>query len=179
MKKLLFLLLIILFSFLPVQNSFAQDASPSSQVKHVNYDLPYPGILPDNPLYFLKAVRDNFLAIFISDPLKKAEYDLLMADKRLASSKSLVDLKRYNLAITTLSKSGNYFDKAIQEAVAAKKQGKNADSILDKLLLSSQKHQEIIYQMVQKTTGDIRYNLELLQVRAKSFQNTVEVVKSN
>jgi hypothetical protein len=179
MKKLLLLLFIFVFSIFSIQNTFAQNATSSSQVKHVEYDLPYPGILPDSPLYFLKAVRDNFLALFITDPLKTSEYDLLMADKRLASSKSLVDLKKYDLAITTLSKSGNYFDKAIQKAAEAKRQGKNADSILDKLLVSSQKHQEIIFQMVQKTKGDTRYNFELLQVRAKNFQNTVEVIKSN
>lgn len=179
MKKLLLIFFIFVFSFFSFQNTFAQNATSSSQVRHVEYDLPYPGILPDSPLYFLKAVRDNFLAFFISDPLKKADYDLLMADKRLASSKILIDFKKYDLAVTTLSKSGNYFDKAIQEAAQAKRQGKNADSILDKLWTASQKHQEIIYQMAQKTKGETRYNLELLQVRAKSFQNTVEVVKSN
>lgn len=179
MKKLLLLFAIFIFSFFPFQNAFSQNATSSSQVKHVEYELPYPGILPDSPLYFLKAVRDNLLAFFITDPLKKADYDLLMADKRLGSSKSLLDFKKYDLAVTTLSKSGNYFDKAIQEAAEAKRQGKNTDNILDKLWSASQKHQEVIYEMVQKTKGDIRYNLELLQVRAKGFQNTVEVIKSN
>lgn len=178
MKKLFLIFFVFLFSVFSINFTFAQNAT-SSGVKHIEYDLPYPGILPDSPLYFLKAIRDNLLVFFIPDPLKKSEYDLLMADKRLGSAKSLVDFKKYDLAITTLSKSGNYFDKAIQEVAQAKRQGKNIDSILDKLWTASQKHQEIIYQMGQKTTGDTRYNLELLQVRAKTFQNTVEVVKSN
>jgi hypothetical protein len=33
--------------------------------------------------------------------------------------------------------------------------------------------------MSKKTTGDTRYNLELLQLRAKTFQETVELVKAN
>lgn len=177
MKKLLFLTICILFLSFP-QISFSQNATPSA-LKHVEYDLPYPGILPDSPLYFLKALRDNILFVFITDPLKKSEYNLLMADKRLASSKSLIDNKKYDLAITTLSKSGNYFDKAVQLAAEIKRQGKNADNILDKLLISSQKHQEIIFQMSQKTTGDTRYNLEILQLRSKTFQETVELVKAN
>mgnify|MGYP000226896048 CR=1 FL=1 len=178
MKKLLFLIISFLILFFP-QVSLSQNATSSSLIKHVDYELPYPGILPDSPLYFLKAIRDNILAAFVSDPVKKSEYNLLMADKRLASSKLLVDYKKYDLAITTLSKSGNYFDKAIQQAAEIKRQGKNADATLDKLLIASQKHQEVIFQMSQKTTGDTRYNLELLQVRAKTFQETVEVVKAN
>lgn len=157
----------------------AQTASLSGNVKQVEYALPYPGILPDSPLYFLKVVRDNLLGFFISEPLKKAEYSLLMADKRLTSANALIDKKNYPLAITTLSKAENYFDKAIQNAAKAKGEGKDASGILNRLLLASQKHQEVIYQMVLKTKGDVRYTLELQQVRAKSFQDTVEVVKSN
>lgn len=177
MKKLLFVILILfLFSSKIV---FAQTASLSGNIKHVEYDLPYPGILPDSPLYFLKVVRDNLLGFFITEPLKKADYDLLMADKRLTSASALIDKKNYPLAITTLSKAGNYFDKAIQNAATAKGEGKDASEILNKLWVSSQKHQEIIYNMVLKTKGEVRYNLELQEVRVKSFQDTVEVVKSN
>jgi hypothetical protein len=178
MKKLLFLIIFTLVIAFP-QSSFSQNATTSGSIKHVNYSLPYPGILPDSPLYFLKAIRDNLISAFVSDPFKKVEYNLLMADKRLASAKYLIDYKKYDLAITTLSKSGNYFDKAIQQATVLKKQGKDVDGLLDKLITASQKHQEVIFQMTQTTKGETRYNLELLQIRAKTFQETVEVVKAN
>lgn len=173
-----FLLVIFIFALIFQNNTMAQTASLSGNVKHVEYSLPYPGILPDSPLYFLKVVRDNLLGLFISDPLKKADYGLLMADKRLTSANALIDKKNYPLAITTLSKAENYFYQAIQNAARAKTEGKDANEILNRLLLSSQKHQEIIYQMVLRTKGEIKYTLELEQVRAKSFQDTVEVVKS-
>ncbi len=174
-------MLIFIFTFFAFshQNTLAQTASLSGNIKHVEYTLPYPGILPDSPLYFLKVVRDNLLGFFISEPLKKADYSLLMADKRLTSASSLLDKKNYSLAITTLSKAENYFDKAIQSAAKAKGEGKDAGEILNRLWVASQKHQEVIYQMVLKTKGEVRYSLELQQVRAKSFQDTVDVVKSN
>ena len=40
----------------------------------VKYELPYPGILPDNPLYFLKQIRDWIMERLITDPLKKIEF---------------------------------------------------------------------------------------------------------
>lgn len=179
MRNTLLVIIIFALSIFLSNNVLAQTASLSGNIKHVEYNLPYPGILPDSPLYFLKVVRDNLLGFFIAEPLKKADYNLLMADKRLTSASALVDKKNYPLAITTLSKAGNYFDKAIQDAAKVKGEGKDASEILNKLWIASQKHQEIIYQMVLRTKGDVRYNLELQEVRIKSFQDTVEVVKSN
>jgi hypothetical protein len=174
-----FFILILFFAVLnfPIP-AFAQNATSEAKFINVSYDLPFPGILPDNPLYFLKALRDNLMKYLIADPLKKAEYDLLMADKRLVSAESLVDKGNYQLAITTLSKSGNYFDEAIQLAAKAKREKENPSDILNRLFIASQKHQLVIYQMSQKTKGEVKYSLELLQVRVKNFQDTVDVVRS-
>ena len=53
---------------------------------HVDYQLPYPGMLPDNPLYFLKVFRDNLTSFFINKPLDKAHFDLLQSDKDVEAS---------------------------------------------------------------------------------------------
>ena len=88
MKRLLIIILVFVLFFAGFQKTSAQDASSSGKIIQIQYELPYPGILPDNPLYFLKAIRDNVLGFFITDPLKKADYSLLMADKRLQSAKA-------------------------------------------------------------------------------------------
>jgi len=135
MKKLLFIFLLILFLF-SSQKTFAQ-STPSAQIINAQYDLAYTGILPDNPLYFLKAVRDNVLGLLITDPLKKSEYDLLMADKRLGGAQELLLKQKDDLAITTLSKSGNYFYQAIQQVTMAKIQGEDANGDIAKLVTAS------------------------------------------
>src|ERR1035437_8722180 len=132
MKKLCLGVLLILF-LMSFQKSFAQ-STPSAQISNVQYDLPYTGILPDSPLYFLKALRDNVLGLLITDPLKKADYDLLMADKRLGGAETLLIKDKNDLAITTLSKSGNYFYQAIGQAAIAKRQGENVNDIISKLI---------------------------------------------
>jgi hypothetical protein len=178
MKKLSLGILLILFS-LSFQKAFAQSASPAASLPQVQYNLPYTGILPDNPLYFLKALRDNVLALLITDPLKKADYDLLMADKRLGGAEALLKKGKDDIAITTLSKSGNYFYQAIQKAAAAKRQGENANEIVSKLVTASIKHQEVIFQMIQKAKGDTKENLGTLLSRTKDFQSNAEQLKSN
>jgi hypothetical protein len=173
------LILFTLFIFIAIsgQKVFAQDISTSPAALNVQYDLPYTGILPDNPLYFLKAIRDNALSLVIMDPLRKADYDLLMADKRLGAANTLLDRGKVDLAITTLSKSGNYFYLAIQQAAVAKKQGENTDEILSKLLTASLKHQQVIFKMEERTTGAARLVLQVSQKRAEDFQKSVEQLK--
>ncbi len=177
MKNALLILFLLSIFMLSGQKALAQQISTSPAVLNVQYDLPYTGILPDNPLYFLKAVRDNVLNLFITDPLQKANYDLLMADKRLGAASALLDKGEIDLAITTLSKSGNYFYLAIQQAAAAKKQGENTDALLSTLLTASLKHQQVIFMMEEKTKGDARLVLQVSQRRAEEFQKSVEQLK--
>ena len=177
MKKQL-LIFLLLFIFLGSgQRVFAQAISTSEASLNVQYALPYAGILPDNPLYFLKALRDNLWNLFITDPLQKADYDLLMADKRVGAASSLLDKGEVDLAITTLSKSGNYFYLAIQQASLAKKQGENVNDILAKLINASLKHQQVIFAMEEKTHGSARLVLQVSQKRAEEFEKSVEQLK--
>ncbi len=138
------LLLIVLFSNI----AFAQVASESARN---NYQLPYPGLLPDNPLYFLKAARDRIIEFLISDPLKKAEFDLLSADKRLAVGLALFDKKKYELSETTISKGENYFEDGIKNLDNAKREGRQIDpSLLVNFDLSTKKHKEILGNLTVK-----------------------------
>lgn len=178
MKKLLVIVFLLIIFPLSYSSALAKDASISAMPIHVEYDLPYPGLLPDNPLYYLKAIRDNVLKFFISDPLKKTEFDLLAANKRLVSAQFLIQKGRVSLSITTLSKSGNYFDDAISNIQKAKKQGENTDSLLTELFKAAQKHQEVIRSMEKNQKGDTFLNLRILEERAKSFQDRVEIIKS-
>jgi hypothetical protein len=101
-----------------------------------------------------------------------------MADKRLSAASALLDKGKVDLAITTLSKSGNYFSLAIQQASSAQKQGENTDEILSTLLIASLKHQQIIVQMEEKTNGAARQVLQVSQKRAEDLQKSVELLKA-
>src|SRR5437870_1329121 len=130
MKKLLllFFLPVVLLIFTSA-TVFAQEEMSLSEAgaandstmsaKKIEYELPYPGVLPGNPLYYIKAFRDRLLSFLISDSLKKAEYNLLNADKRLLMGVMLVDRHQDALAVTTISKGNNYFAQAISSVTDA------------------------------------------------------------
>ncbi len=147
LKKIFsFLAFVVLILTIPT-GLYLLDFSTASAVtsEKVIYDLPYPGLLPDHPLYFLKAVRDKALDIFTREKIKKAELYLLLSDKRISMSMALVKKGKGNLAVTTLSKGEKYFLKIPDLLQESKKQGVSASSeFVQSLKLSNAKHLEVV-----------------------------------
>jgi hypothetical protein len=92
-------------------------ASPGA-VAASNYVLPYPGILLDHPLYFLKNWRDQMLERVISDPVKKTEFYLLQSDKFLAMAIAFAEKGQWPNVITALERSNQFVEKTTASLAA-------------------------------------------------------------
>lgn len=189
--KLLFLCLLIFFFFIS-KISLAQESEITPLViitetpeikKTVDYDLPYPGLLPDSSLYVLKTLRDKIISFIISSPLKKAEFSLLQADKRLNASVYLFNAagkneEKIKLAISTISKAENYFHEAISEIKKVNGQEISARSLTEKLLNASKKHQEVISLLEEKSKGNFNKDLAFQRKRVGDFEKQVSEILS-
>lgn len=176
-------------AFASLSGAFAQEeltikeatesSEPSTVKKSLEYTLPYPGILPDNPLYSLKMLRDRIVGILISDPLKKAEFGLLQTDKRLNTGIYLLnkDKSKASLAQSTISKGENYFEEAIKNVKEAKKQGMDTNDIVRRLSDSSYKHQEVLRMLRQKASKDLKESFMSLEKRVEGLKKQVESLK--
>lgn len=168
---LAFGILYLLFS----STSLAQTASSSAQN---DYQLPYAGLLPDSPLYFLKALRDKVEEFLISDPLKKAEFDLKAADKRLSMGISLFDERKYSLSEGTISKGENYFEDGLKNMEEIEKQGRAIDpGLLVSYDLSTRKHKEILEGLIKRSSGTVKQKLENNLKRIERFVLKVNQLK--
>ncbi len=164
---LLFFIIIVPLIFSVMVNSpvlYSQTISLSD--RKVIYELPFPGILPDNPLYPVKMVRDRLLDLITRDNIKKAELYFLYSDKRAAMAISLTNIGKAKLAISTLTKGEKYSEKIPNLLKNAKEQGVTpSENLLYKLKLSNDKHREIIEtiakQIPQGQEKDIEYLLNL------------------
>ena len=152
------------------------DATDSGKIE---YELPYPGMLPDNPFYPLKMLRDKIVKTLISDSFKKAQFNLLTGQKRLFAGKLLIEKKKQDLAMETIEKSGHYLDDALKDIKQAQKDNpKNVDikPFLEHFKTVAGKHQEIIkdlkpeinkrnavrFEKQEKRIADILKNVEFL-----------------
>lgn len=123
--------------------------------------LPYPGILPDNPLYFVKKVRDSVLIFFSRDIMRKAELYILFSDKKMYMAIELSKTGKWSLVSQTVTESQNDFLKAVDLVLTAKKQGTSPQTgFLEKKKLSNEKHQEVIEMLLKSSTSGEQASLE-------------------
>lgn len=182
MKGFIGLVLFIVFHFtavplfaqtitLPATDS-AATATPPAQIQ---YDLPYPGILPDHPLYFLKVARDRLVGFLISDLVKKSEFNLLQSDKKLFAAQMLFDDGEDELAFETLSKSNNYMHSAISAANTAQEADRELGGLKSKIMTSLSKHEDSIQELLNSdTSGKKQLTSELKrleEIEVFYFQN--------
>jgi hypothetical protein len=135
-----------------VQSPLLTQTSSEQNTEPVEYVLPYPGILPDHPLYLFKTIRDAMLEFFINTPAKKTELYLLQSDKHLSMTLILVNEKKYDIARTTLEKSSDYFQKALTQLGNASRG--TSGHLVSQMKLSAAKHIQVL--------GDISATKELL-----------------
>jgi hypothetical protein len=147
MKQKLIVICMLLGYFLLIGVPiFADDIQPTSQTVAIDYSFPYPGLLPDNPLYFLKATRDRVVSFFIKDSMKKASFELLQADKRVEAAVLLSKKgsSQTPLVVATFSKGDNYFEEATQSVIKAKSEKKDVASLVGKMQTAAKKYKEVL-----------------------------------
>lgn len=192
-KKKLIVYFIILISLLLFTHRpfFAEEQKESTASSIVKYDLAYPGILPDHPLYKLKVLRDKISLTFISDPRKKIDFYLLQADKGILATAMLIDKNKISLAEQTALKAENNMT-LISDALRPYyyRQRPNLSSpqtktMLQKLKTASLKHQEVLNSVLkrvpkenQKTFETVLYfskvNMENIEKTTKDYESGKE-----
>lgn len=174
----------LIFSFLVLLTGvvFGKTPTPSPvggatpAATKVDYVLPYPGILPDHILYPIKMLRDRILDFLIKEPIRKTEFLILMADKRLGAGKTLVDYGKVALGESTLSKGEKYLERAIDKAGEARKQGKSVSGLLDKLEKSVRKHIEVLEEVLEKAPESAKPGLKnALENSQKGYRRILEL----
>lgn len=160
MKKNIFILFAFLFligtsmpkSVFAVTPVATEAASQDENTKpnKVDYILPYPGILADHPLYFLKKLRDQILERLISDPARKVEFYILQADKQLNAGIFLGEKNKQVLALTMFAEEGKFMDQAVKNAAFYQSQGKNVPGYLvERLNNAIDKHIKVLTELEQ------------------------------
>lgn len=147
--------------------------TPSPTPGVIDYQLPYPGVLPGSPLYSLKMVRDRLIEFFISDPLKKSNFYLLQADKRFGSSLMLFEKGDKKLGQATLSKGQKYLEKALDKAIEAKKSTKDVGDIFARIKNSATKQRQEI-ESLNKKSKEMQELLKADYMKAQNIEKRAE-----
>ena len=130
--------------------SLAQEATPfpSPRPTPIAYALPFPGILPDHPLYFLKTLRDTILLLLIKNPVRRVEFRILQADKSLSSAVTLFDKGDDKRGVQMSVKAVQELTSGKNELLRIQSEEKTQlNSLKDHFEKSAYKHQEMLREM--------------------------------
>lgn len=164
-------------STLKMTVSSPEQPAPTASVTatpKVDYFMAYPGILPDNPIYKLKMVRDRVMLWLTTDPVKKTKLLLLYADKRVGAARALVEGNKVSLGIETLVKGEKYLEKSIWQAQEAKGKGRDVDELSKAIVNATIKHAEIVADLKAKVTGEAEGFLGELLVRIENLRQEAQ-----
>jgi hypothetical protein len=149
-------------------------ATASGSTATIEYYLPYPGLLPDSPVYKLKAARDRVWLWLTFDPIKKAEKELLYADKRINAAWVLAEGGKLSLGVTTATKAEKYLESSINRTTALAREGKDVKSLLQTQIKAAGKHAEVLQIIIEKSAGDDRVTLEKTLEMTQTLQKNGE-----
>lgn len=169
-----------------MEKTVQQEESPSLDApiatadvtKKSEYILPFPGLLPDHPLYFLKNFRDLLLDKLIVDPIRKSEFYLLQSDKKLAMMIAFIEKGNISRAEEVLAKSGKHMEQSIGGLMTLKSQGKEVPGhIVDRITNALVKHEEVLTELIQKAQGNEKENFSTALGLVKTLQGEAGKLK--
>lgn len=169
-KVFLVLSLFVFIAFIAVSSSSAQEILPAQTgtlPAYVDYELAFPGVLPDHPLYKIKVLRDKIMAFITADPKKLSDFYLLQTDKGILAAAMLVDKNNLPLAQSTALKAEHNFTLLTQQLFRMAE--KPDAAYYQKLKTAAAKHQEVLASLAKRTSGDV----------AKTFTTIIDFSKQN
>jgi hypothetical protein len=145
----------------PIGNQEYKGVVSSGSATLSGYDLPYPGILPDHPLYFVKMIRDRARLILVRNQVKKVELLLFYADKRMGAAEALLKDSKISLAEITAHKAEMYMGQAMKILLDFNEEEKEHNMDLWwKFYKSISVHKLLLDEMALMVEGDERVNIE-------------------
>lgn len=110
----------------------------------VNYYMPYPGILPDHPVYWIKMMRDKIVEVLTLDLNKRVELWVLYADKRMGAAAVLVDGNKRELGVETAEKSVAYLNRAVTGLEELKEKGVDVGDLANRMERGTLRHAQVL-----------------------------------
>lgn len=148
------------------------------------YILPYPGMLPDSPIYKIKVLRDKILLFLTFDPAKKAARHLQMADKEFVMALKLAEKGKIALAKHTAFKAEHHMTLINTEIAKFISSDKKINlDFIDRVHLASLKHQELLAGMKNRAKetidlDDFKTITEFSIRNNQDFTNLIEQKKA-
>ena len=139
--------------------------------EEVDYYLPYPGILPDHPLYWLKMIRDRARLWLTKNPTQRFQRLLLYADKRVGAAEALVEGGQSSLGVSTATKAEKYLEQTANQFKELKSLDKATPELKDSFFKASLKHEQVLKTILEKVPDQEKPTIEqILEIPRHNYE---------
>lgn len=165
MRKMIFLFVLVCLAGLLPAGILAEE-------KGINA-----GLLPDNPLYFLKDWKERVQLFFTFGEEGKAKQFLHLAEVRLAEYQKMIEKGKTEIARKTLEKYEKQLGHALEKAEEAKEKGKNVEKLKEEIGEKILKHQEALEGVLEKVPEEAKKGIErAIESSQKGFERAIEAL---
>lgn len=123
-------------------------------------DLPDPGTLPDDPMYFMTSMSESIGTLFTFGDANEAERALELSEKRLAEARALAAQGKPEAAGRAVERYREQLDRALAEAEEARSNGEDADDVLADVSERTPRHQAVLAEVYEKVPEQARPGIE-------------------
>jgi len=163
-KKLLLVPLLAIFLFV-------------GAVQAQTNDLPEPGMLSDNPFYFLKNWTEGIGTFFTFGEIAKAERFLNLSEKRLAEANALIEKGKSEIAERAINRYEEQLGYALVKAEEAKAKGLDTDEVLAKVSEATLKHQAVLADVYERVPEQAKSAIErAIQAGMRGHEEALKAV---
>ncbi len=149
MRKVMFMLASVLVLGVSAQRALVVEGNNTvAATEPVEYL--YPGMLPDNPLYFLKDLKYKIQGLFVFGEANQADWYLKLADKRLGEIRSLTEKGKLDLVVKEAILVSDMSQKTQGLINTLDKQGKDTTLLVVKLRQNSERQQAVLNEVLVK-----------------------------
>lgn len=139
----------------PIQNLSNTTRVLGEADNQVEYVFPYPGnILPDSPIWPIKAVRDKMWLSINTNAGKEADLLLLFADKRLLAGQQLFSEGDHEEGFITMAKAEKYLERAMNKEIENREAGLETEEFLLRINRASLAHYGVIEDLKPESPSD-------------------------
>lgn len=147
----------------------------SVALAHPGDELAEPGILPDSPFYFVKRIFESTGTFLTFSPEAKFNRYLLLAEKRLAEAKELLEKNKLELATRSLDAYNTAQQKADDQLQKLMESGKDVMELTRKAEESVAKHIVVLQEVLERAPEAAREGLQrAIEVSSKVIQKMLE-----
>lgn len=142
------------------------------------YVMPYPpSFMPGNKFYRIRQITEMILEYLYFGNLAHYKYYRNLSDKYLIQAKTLFEYKQYQLALNSLEKSDEAFNKAGLSLFDARKEKKNISEQLKQINEEYSKHLEILDLLLKSQPEKITWLEEKKSEKTLEIKHLLNVAK--